>query len=212
MNDLLLLTVITGRGFGEAMQELARDNGAAMTLLSAGIGTAPSEMLRMLGLGETEKDVLFSILPSDRVASAMQELAYQRHTVAFTVPVLHVMRSAAGDVAREGVCESMNSSGYEVVVVIANRGHLDRIMDAARSAGATGGTVLHARGSGGHGTEKFFGVSIAAEKELFFIVAQSETARAIMKAVDAAAGLESRAQARVFALPVSSAVGFGPKR
>lgn len=54
---------------------------------------------------------------------------------------------------------------YELILVIANEGHTDAVMDAARAAGAGGGTVIHAKGTGGMGTEKFFNVSIASEKK-----------------------------------------------
>lgn len=54
---------------------------------------------------------------------------------------------------------------YELILAIANEGHTDAVMDAARAAGAGGGTVIHAKGTGGMGTEKFFNVSIASEKK-----------------------------------------------
>ena len=49
-------------------------------------------------------------------------------------------------------------------------------------AGAAGGTVLHAKGTGAKQAERFLGVSIAEEKELIIIVPQGNQA-AIMKAV-----------------------------
>ena len=58
---------------------------------------------------------------------------------------------------------------YELIVVILNEGHSDMVMDAARSAGAGGGTVLHAKGTGAIGTEKFFGVTLANEKDVIYI-------------------------------------------
>ena len=57
------------------------------------------------------------------------------------------------------------------------------VMDAARSAGAGGGTVLHAKGTGTEFTSKFLGVSIAAEKELIYIVSKNRDKGAIMKAI-----------------------------
>ena len=35
---------------------------------------------------------------------------------------------------------------YEIILAIANEGHTDTVMDAARAAGARGGTVLHGKG------------------------------------------------------------------
>lgn len=36
---------------------------------------------------------------------------------------------------------------YELIIAIVNCGHADTVMDAARAAGAAGGTVLHAKGT-----------------------------------------------------------------
>ena len=37
---------------------------------------------------------------------------------------------------------------HELIIVILNEGYSDMVVDAARSAGAAGGTVLHAKGTG----------------------------------------------------------------
>ena len=79
---------------------------------------------------------------------------------------------------------------------------------AARSAGASGGTVLKARGTGGSHSEKFFGFSIAEEKELHLIVTPAQGRNAIMKAIMEQAGLDSEAKSIVFSLPVSHAMGL----
>ena len=59
---------------------------------------------------------------------------------------------------------------HELIIVITNQGYTDKVMDAARSAGAGGGTAIHAKGTGAELARKFFGVSIASEKEIVFII------------------------------------------
>jgi len=81
-------------------------------------------------------------------------------------------------------------------------------MDAARSAGATGGTSVHAKGTGTELARKFFGVSIAEEKEIVLILARAEDRNPIMKAIMAQAGVRSVAQSLVFSLPVSDIAGL----
>lgn len=97
---------------------------------------------------------------------------------------------------------------HELIVVIANRGHTDQVMDAARSAGAAGGTTIHAKGTGTELARKFFGVSLAAEKEIVFILAKEADRKPIMKAVIAQAGMQTKAQAVVFSLPVTDLAGL----
>ena len=92
--------------------------------------------------------------------------------------------------------------------MIANRGYIDLVMDAAREAGADGGTVLQAKGTGMEHAEKFMGVSLDAEKEMIFIVTRTEQKNSIMQAVMEKVGVESKAQAIVFSLPVTDTAGL----
>jgi nitrogen regulatory protein PII len=82
------------------------------------------------------------------------------------------------------------------------------VMDAARAAGAAGGTVIHAKGTGAMSAKKFFGLSIAAEKEMVFIVAKTADKKDIMRAIVQNAGADSEANALVFSLPVNDTAGF----
>ena len=97
---------------------------------------------------------------------------------------------------------------YELILAIANEGHTDDVMDAARSAGAAGGTILHGKGTGSAAAEKFFGLTIAAEKELILIVSRAEEKAAIMKAILERTGPGTEAGAIVFSLPVTRTAGF----
>ena len=81
-------------------------------------------------------------------------------------------------------------------------------MDAARKTNAAGGTVIHAKGTGMEGAERFLGVTLAAEKEMIFIVTKREQRAAIMKAIMDDAGMNSKAKSIVFSLPVTSTAGM----
>ena len=54
---------------------------------------------------------------------------------------------------------------YKLIVTIVNSGYSTTVMDAAREAGATGGTVIHSSGAGAHKAEKLFGIAVSPEKE-----------------------------------------------
>lgn len=97
---------------------------------------------------------------------------------------------------------------YALITVIAEKGCSDMVMDAARAAGAGGGTVVHAKGTATEFTAKFFGVSIAAEKEMIYIVTRRADKDAIMRAVIEKAGPATDARAAVFSLPVEDVVGL----
>jgi len=82
-------------------------------------------------------------------------------------------------------------------------------MNAARKAGARGGTVIHGKGTGNENAEKFYHVSIAEEKEVILIVSAASQKSEIMRSILENAGPGTPAGTVVFSLPVSEAVGFG---
>ena len=102
----------------------------------------------------------------------------------------------------------MQEKQMELIVAICEKGHTETVMDAARSAGARGGTVVHAKGTGSKYTSKFFGISIAEEKEMIYIVASDEQKRDIMQSIMDNAGIDSDAHTIVFSLPVSDTAGL----
>ena len=102
----------------------------------------------------------------------------------------------------------MKDTKYELLVVIANQGHTELIMDAAREEQAGGGTVLHAKGTGVEKAEKFLGFSLVNEKEMVFIVVKTATKNRIMRAIMDKAGLNTKAQSIVFSLPVTGTAGM----
>lgn len=102
----------------------------------------------------------------------------------------------------------MKDTDYELLVAIANQGYIDTVMDAARSAKAGGGTVIHAKGTGMELAKKYLGVSLVEEKEVILIVTKSREKNQIMKAIMEQAGLDSKERTIVFSLPVTSVAGI----
>ncbi len=101
-----------------------------------------------------------------------------------------------------------NKTVYSLIISIVNRGYSDEVMDAARDAGAKGGTVMYAHGAGLRDTETFFGISIHPEKELVLILASNETRPAIMQAIVKRVGMDSEGAGITFSLPVTNVEGI----
>ncbi|WP_313371010.1 P-II family nitrogen regulator [Sedimentibacter sp.] len=97
---------------------------------------------------------------------------------------------------------------FDLIITIVNRGFDDVVMDAARSAGATGGTVLNARGTGVHEAEKFFGISIQPEKDVILILAKRKDKKQIMHAIRNEAGLNKEGRGLSFSMPVEDVCGI----
>jgi nitrogen regulatory protein PII len=97
---------------------------------------------------------------------------------------------------------------YELIIVVLNEGYADLAMDAAREAGAGGGTVLHAKGTGGRRGERFYNVRFADEKDMIYIVAHKDEKNAVMKAINKTCGPGTEARGVCFSMPISSVMGL----
>ena len=96
---------------------------------------------------------------------------------------------------------------HEVIFCLVNNGFSEEVMDAARDAGARGGTVIHARGTANKEAEKFFNISIQPEKELVMILVPTEIRDKVLHALYHDVGLKEPAQGIAFSMPVDAVVG-----
>lgn len=92
---------------------------------------------------------------------------------------------------------------YELVVCVVNAGFSQNVMEAARAAGAKGGTILRARGSANPESEEFFNIKIQPDKELVMILVPKSIKDDVEKAVYKEAGIADEAKGIIFSLPVN---------
>ena len=220
MSELYLMATITDREKWKKFRSFYRSFGIEVTLSTVASGTAASEMLNYFGLEESEKVVIFAFVTRELWRTVKEGLQKQLRIdvpgtgIAFIIP----LSSIGGKKQLQFLTEYQNftkgeestllDTKYELRVAIANQGYTDLIMDAAREVGAAGGTVIHAKGTGMEGAERFLGVSLGSEKEMVFIVAKREHKNTIMRAIMKKAGMESKAKSIVFSLPVTSTAGM----
>lgn len=102
----------------------------------------------------------------------------------------------------------MKDIEYEMIVCVVNAGFSGEVMDVARREGATGGTIVHARGTANPNAEQEFQITINPEKDLLLLTVKSDIKDNILKAIYNEAGLGSDANAVAFSLPVTNVVGI----
>lgn len=220
MGTLYLMTTIVDRKDAKKYVDLYQKNNLHVMYLTLGAGTATNEVLDYLGLDSAEKAVSFSVLEENSWSNIKKQLEKKLKIdapgggIAFTIPLSSIggkktLQFLLGSQDYQKEEESaLKNTTHELVIVIAEQGYTNMIMDAARAAGAYGGTVIHAKGTGMEAAEKFMGVSLAAEKEMIFIVSKTEQKNAIMQAIMKDAGLDSKAKSIVFSLPVTDTAGL----
>ncbi len=192
-----LLIAVMEKHTCDAAVSAVRTAGAPGGTVLMGRGTAQNKWLRLLGLDDVEKELLYCLLPASRVRSVMNALRdapalAKTRGIMFTIDVLEAFRPpvSAPAVLSQSQEESMSDhspeqSGYELLSVIVNNGGADQVMDAARNAGATGGTVIHARGTARPDDASLFGSTIVPEKEFGMILSPREKSARIMESIKA---------------------------
>ena len=221
MNDLYFLITIVRRKDASEYENFYRSRGIDVVYTTPCNGTAHARTLSILGIDRTEKSMLFSTVTAKTLKSLKHQLTVDMKIdlpdrgVAMAIPLSGVGGSrtleyfTSGQLKDEESNTEVNNmqSSHELIVAIYEKGYTDMVMDAARAAGAGGGTTIGAKGTGA-GAAKFFGLSLAEEKEIVFIVSGVDKKKDIMKAIMQNAGMDTKAHALVFSLPVSATAGF----
>ena len=97
---------------------------------------------------------------------------------------------------------------FELVVCVVNEGFAETVMDAARTQGAKGGTIIGARGSANPEAERIFNITVEPHKEVVLIVVKKEHSDDIMKSIYDRVGLGTEGAGIAFTLPVDETLGI----
>ena len=217
MVDFRLLYVIVRRDFCEdylAYLQKETDHSVIELLCE---GTATRKYLDLVGLEDSEKMMLGVICTPFLAKKIMQGLSLHLgldlpgYGIAFTMPLDSIggessLKELTGNsiTGEESVMEPVFR--YSLLVAIINRGYSDMVMDAAREAGAKGGTVLNAKGT--NTDASFFGMTIAEEKEMILILLAANQKKQIMQNIMKKAGIQSPAHTVLFSMPVEEVAGL----
>mgnify|MGYP001776057956 FL=1 len=197
MKNYLLMAVVQ-KGEGERVMKAMRESGAKGGTICFARGTASSSILSVLGLGESMKEVIMSLLVEDDLESVLSSCISTRSKkgVAFIMD------------ANMSEDKAMNNE-WQLIEVIVEKGYSEDVMAHARKAGASGGTIVNAHGTASEEDAKFFGISIVPEKEILMIVAESDVAEKVVDAIREMECLKKKGMGILFTIPVRNFVSLG---
>lgn len=202
---------IVPRNCGELLTHAAVDAGAQGGTISRGKGTAASTFLQILGLADSNKDIVYVLVPSEntkKIMDAMEESSSETFGILFSTKVSQFVKSGK----MTGKDENMTETTHQLITIIVNKGYADDAMAAARNAGATGGTILSARGTARPGDETFFGVEIVPEKDMLLVLAENSKANQIIDAVKELDCLSKPGSGIVFSNPAENFTLLGKNK
>ena len=84
----------------------------------------------------------------------------------------------------------------------------DNVVDAAKAAGATGATIIPARGTGIHEAKTFFGLTLEAQTDIIMFLIEEHIVTKILSTIRQAGEFHKPGTGIAFVLPVEHVVGL----
>jgi len=212
-----LFCVIADLGKGSKILEKAKELGATGGTFFLGRGAVNNSLLNILGIDETRKEILVMIIEErleDLFHDKLNEIfAFNKphHGIAFSMPVKNFIRNRESKYIASFGEGGAGNMGYEAIVTIVDKGLSEKVIDAAKSAGSTGATVIHGRGSGSHETAKLFNIKIEPEKDIVLILSSTAKTENIVNAIRKNLNIDEPGAGIIFVLDVNRAVGLSEK-
>ncbi len=207
-----LLVVITDCGNGSRVLNIAKKHGVKGGTLTLGKGTIRNRLLNFLELSDIRKEIVVMVAGKLTAEHALvgldRELRFEKkgHGIGFLIPLDNVfgINSFSGETF--GQEEGINM--YKAIFTIVERGLAESVVEAATEAGARGGTIINARGSGIHETSKLFAMEIEPEKEIVLIIAEVSKTDIITNAIREKLMIDEPGRGIIFTTDISRAIGI----
>ena len=220
-----LLLCIVDRHRGNLLVDAAKRGGGRGGTIILGRSVGDSRLLRALSLADIQQDVVAIVTGGevDDVIAKVREEATRKpkklsgEAMLLDVPELFLRRTgqeakpASQPNAANHRSEPMES-GYKLIITIVNFGFGEDVIAAARQAGATGGTILNASGTGTEEDVKFLGITLVPEKDMLLIVAEQDKVQPIFEALSAIPALAEPGSGIFFSLNVEGFFFLGGQR
>ena len=218
-----LLLSIVQTGVAESLVHATKEAGARGGTILLGTGVTENAILHMLGLGDAEKEIVLTLLAQSEVEPVLQNLSKFRRnkrlscgvSMLIDIPCIlsHTLQSHESEEQTLSDTQRRSSmdSPHTLITCIVNKGAAEEVMDAARKAGATGGTILSARGTGKEEDVKFFGVQLVPEKEMLLVLVGSGLTGKVLDAIHAVPCLAEPGSGIAFCVDVERFMTLGGK-
>ncbi len=223
-----ILTIIVDRDKSDQLFNILYGKQIIFQYKCNAMGTATSNILKTFGLSGTKKIICVCIVPSFKssqllaIIAESMEIVKPGNGIAFLIPITSVGAAVSNsfdtlfadyierlqEYMINSIEKSYSETQFELVLTVVNQGYSDAVMEAARSSGAKGGTIINARQTGIDEAVKFFGISLQSEKEIISIVIPKEQKKELMQAINKKCGLATDAKGITISIPLDDCVGI----
>lgn len=205
-----LFISVVNKGRSESVLRQLQGFGLAGGVVMLGEGTIFNRWLEILGLNESQKDVIFLPIPAN-LEKPLHELMLKdfkinrRHRgISFSLPMSQFQHMVYGSEDRRVLPDHYS---HHCLIVILEESRAKECVGYAREAGSRGGTIIHGHGAGVP-QDSFFQLFVEPRKDLVFFIVPTEIKDRIEKTITTKMNLEEEGQGVIFSLPVSQASGL----
>lgn len=206
------------QGNGKKLIKELRELNIRLNFQTVGMGTAPTEMMDIFGLGTHEKDIVISLGAENDIRDMMAAFSdniqkQSKHgglmivlDISAASRLLNEILNFGNQKTEKEVAPMKNEHNTSLIVISVNEGYSESVMHVARKSGATGGTVIKGRLADMEQFAEFVTTQVDSEREILFILAPNKAGAQIMEEVNREFGLNSAANGILFALPAEKAI------
>ena len=212
--EFSLFCVIVNFGEGSKILKASKELGVTGGTFLVGKGTIKNQLLNILGLDEVRKEILIMVVEDSLVEVLHDQLTKKfnldkpNHGITFSVPISNLAVFNRCEYVSKPKRRGVDKMEYEAIFIIVEKGLSDEVIEAAESAGSTGGTIIHGRGSGTQDTAKLFNVEIKPEKDIILILSESEKTTAIVNSIKERIHIEDPGKGVIFVIDVNRTSGL----
>lgn len=213
-----LLCLISDEAEEKIIKPLYNKYEMPFNLATYGEGTASSSVLKYFGLEEVKKYIYFSLINSHEKTKLLKnieknfKLDKPGNGICFTIPLSSSTKYIKYKFNMEDKMEKTKlneNKEYHLIVTIITEGFSEEVMNAAKKAGAGGGTLIRGRSLYQQKDKKeFLGFSIEPEKDVVLIVVDKNKKNDVMNSIIDETGLKTKGGGMTFSLPISDAIGL----
>lgn len=215
-NCFYLTVFIVDREKGSSVLKHAKQSGALGGSILLGRGTVNSTLLHLLELADNRKAIVWILAQARSAINIMTKTAEKfnfakaNKGIAFSIPISNLFgtTSSIGVGTHCQIQEEDIMTSHQAIIAIIEKGHAERVVEAARKVGAYGATIINARGSGIHEEYKLFAIEIEPEKEIVLMIVKSEQVDSVCKQIIKDTQIDEPGRGVLFTQPINHSYGI----
>lgn len=209
-----LIYVIVNYGMGSRVLQTAKKLGLPGGTVVIGKGTVNHSILNFLSLYDERKEIVILGTNYQSTKKILADLnavfnfEKRNHGIVFTTGAGTIIGSSFYKNEKSDRERGVRKSMYQLIITIVNRGNAGDVIDAAKAAGSKGGTIINARGSGIHETQRIFNMDIEPEKEMVMILSKEDITNSIVDSIRVALEIDQPGNGIIFIQDVNQTYGI----